>query len=120
MGGLPILIIHFNPRPVNHVRRDESLLEARLDAAQAFLRLHAVAEIAGTQAEIRLGVGQINRNVGESPFKSLLHLLGVLQRIVADFHENMDAVAVERTVDIIKPPLLGDEVFDAAVLVNAH
>ena len=44
----------------------------------------------------------------------------MLERIVADLHENMDAIAAERTVDDIKSSLFGDEVVDAAVLVNVH
>ena len=106
--------------PVNHIRRDESLLEPWLDAAQAFFGLHAIAEVARTQAEIRLRISQVNRNVGESFFKLAFHFFGMLERIVADFHENMDAIAAERTVDDIKSSLFGDEVVDAAVLVNVH
>ena len=104
-------------RPVNHVCRDEGLLEFRLDEAQAFLGLHAVAEIARAQPEIRLGVGEVNRDVGEGVFEPLLHLLGVFQRLVADFHENVDAVAAERAVQVVKPMLFRDEVLYAAVLV---
>ena len=105
---------------VNSVRRDESLLEAGFDAAQAFLCLHAVTEVAGAQTEIRLGIGEVDGNVRESALELCLHGFGVVQGVVADFHEDMDAVAVERAVDLVERPLLGDEAFDAAVLVNVH
>ena len=105
---------------VNSVRRDEGLLEAWLDAAQAFLCLHAVAEVAGAQTEIRFGIGQVDGDIGEGALELRFYGFGVVQGIVADFHEDMDAVAVERAVDLVERPLLGDEAFDAAVLVNVH
>ena len=77
--------------PVNHVRRDESLLEFRLDAAQAFLCLHTIAEISSAKAEVRLDIGQINRDVGEGPLKLAFDLFGVVKGFVADLHEDMDA-----------------------------
>ena len=70
--------IHIDFRPINHVRCDEGLLEFRLDAAQAFLGLHAVAEIAGAQAEIWLHVGQVDGNVGESLFKLAFYGFGMV------------------------------------------
>ena len=115
-----ILCSTIESRSVNSVSRDEGLLEARLDAAQAFLCLHAVAEVAGAQAEIRLGVGEVDGDIGEGAFELCLHGFGVVQGIVADFHEDMDTIAIERAVDLVERPLLGDETFDAAVLVNVH
>ena len=44
----------------------------------------------------------------------------MIKGLVADFHENMDAVAAERAVDAVKAALLGDEALDAAVLVDMH
>lgn len=41
-------------RPVNHICRNKRLLELRLDAAQALLGFHTVAEITGTQTKVRL------------------------------------------------------------------
>ena len=106
--------------PVNHVCRDKSLLEFRLDAAQAFLCLHTIAEISSAKAEVRLDIGQINRDVGEGPLKLCFHRLSVIEGFIADFHEDMDAVATERAIDGIQGALLGDEALDAAVLLNMH
>ena len=106
--------------PVNHVCRDKSLLKLGLDAAQTFLCLYTVAEIASAKAEIRLDVGQINWDVGEGPFELCFHRLGVVEGFVADFHEDMDAIAAERTVDGVQGALLGNEALDTAVLLNMH
>ena len=44
----------------------------------------------------------------------------MVEGFVADFHEDMDAVAAERTVNGVQGALFGDEAFDAAVLLNMH
>ncbi len=44
----------------------------------------------------------------------------MLQGFVADFHEYVDAVAVECAISPIQCPLLCDEAFDAAVLMYRH
>ena len=95
-------LLEANPGTINHVRGDESLLKTRFDAAQTLLCLDAVAEIARTETEIRLRIGEINRDVGERPLKSSFHLFCMFQGLVADFHEDMDAVAAERTINIVK------------------
>ena len=84
-----------NLRSVNHVCRNKRLLELGLDAAQALLGFHAVAVIAGTQTKVRLRIGKINGNIGKVLFKLLLDFLSVLQGLVANFHEHMDAIAAE-------------------------
>ena len=42
----------------------------------------------------------------------------MFQGFVANLHENVDAVAAERAVDMVERTLFCDEAFDAAVLVN--
>ena len=56
----------------------------------------------------------------ERPFELAFHLLGMVQGLVADFHENMDAVAVEGAVEAVERALFRDEGFDAAVLLDVH
>ena len=80
---------------IDEICRNESLLEFGLDAAQTFLSPHAVAEIAGTQTEIRLRVGEVDGNVGEGTLKLFLHLLSVLQGLVTNLHKDVDSIAAE-------------------------
>ena len=42
----------------------------------------------------------------------------MLQGFVADLHEDMDAIAIERAVELIEDALLCDETLDAVVLVD--
>ena len=44
----------------------------------------------------------------------------MVQGLVADFHENMDAVAVEGAVEAVERALFRDEGFDATVLLDVH
>ena len=62
---------------------------------KTFLCLHAIAEVAGPQTEIRLRVGEVDGNVRIGTLKLLLHLLSMLQGLVADFHKDVDAIAAE-------------------------
>ncbi len=45
-------------------------------------------------------------------------LFGVVKGFVADLHEDMDAIAIEGTVELIEDALLRDETLDAVVLVD--
>ena len=116
----PYTLFCIESRSVDPVRRDKGFLEPWLDATQIFLGFDAVAEVAGAQAEIRLGIGQVDGDVGEGMLKLCLDGLGMVQGIIADFHEDVDAVAVERTVQLIERPLFCYEAFNATVLFNMH
>ena len=65
-------------------------------------------------------IGQIDRNVGECSLESAFYSFGMIQGFVADFAENMNAVAAERAVDFVERTLFGDKAFDATVLVNVQ
>ena len=106
MMAKPCYIQHssfcINFRSINHVRSYKSLLESRLNATQALFGLNAVAEIADTKTKVRLGVGQVNRDVRERLLELFLYFFSVFQRFVANFHEHVDAIAAERAVDSVK------------------
>ena len=97
-----VFCVAIKPWSEDSVRRDERLIETGLDSAQEFLCLYEVAEVTGAKAEIRFGIGQVDGYVGEGTLKLGLHGLGMVQSLIADFHEDMDSVAVKRAVHLVK------------------